>query len=214
MTTSIVSLRGSVFRLDLARKSHTNSRLKRTRDPHMASILIALLYLVLVLVSVFLIFVVLLQRANTNAGLGTAFGGGIAESAFGAETGNLLTKCTIGASVAFFIVSFALYLIYISRSGEEDFLPGGLPEVGLIEADTQSIPAAGAVDTGASKDASVPVQEMVELAEAVKESALAAGDALSDSKESPFENAEIPEGVPADGGEAPAPALPDTGESP
>ena len=212
MTTSIVSLSASAFRLDLASKSHTNSRLERTRDPHMASILIALLYLVLVLVSVFLIFVVLMQRANTNAGLGTAFGGGIAESAFGAETGNLLTKCTIGASIAFFIVSFSLYLIYISRSGEDDFMPGGLPEVGLIEADTQSIPAVGAVDTGELKDASGAVQEMVELADAVRESALSAGAALSDPEGNSIENPEILEVVPADGGEAPA--LPNTGNSP
>ena len=56
----------------------------------MANILITIFTFLLIIVCLFLVFVVLLQRANTNAGLGTAFGGGIAESTFGANTGNIL----------------------------------------------------------------------------------------------------------------------------
>ncbi|AWT59689.1 MAG: Protein-export membrane protein SecG [Candidatus Moanabacter tarae] len=82
----------------------------------MANILITIFTFLLIIVCLFLVFVVLLQRANTNAGLGTAFGGGIAESTFGANTGNILTKSTIIASCAFFIISFGLYLGYILNS--------------------------------------------------------------------------------------------------
>ena len=81
----------------------------------MANILLTVFTFLLIIVCLFLVFVVLLQRANTNAGLGTAFGGGIAESTFGAETGNILTKSTIVASVAFFVISFGLYLGYIAK---------------------------------------------------------------------------------------------------
>jgi len=165
----------------------------------MASILIALLYIVLVLVSVFLIFVVLLQRANTNAGLGTAFGGGIAESAFGAETGNLLTRCTIGAAVAFFIVSFGLYLIYIGRASVEDVMPGGLPDVGLIQAGE---PAESEIVNAGEElpDGLESLSGVVELSDAVKESALATESELSEWVTEPTvqEGAVSPED--ADGG--------------
>ena len=89
----------------------------------MANILITIFTFLLIIVCLFLVFVVLLQRANTNAGLGTAFGGGIAESTFGANTGNILTRSTIFASCAFFIISFGLYLGYILKS--ENSITGG-----------------------------------------------------------------------------------------
>lgn len=95
----------------------------------MANILITIFTFLLMVICIFLVFVVLLQRANTNAGLGTAFGGGIAESTFGANTGNILTRSTIVASCAFFIISFGLYLGYILKS--ENMGNGGelLPEL-------------------------------------------------------------------------------------
>ena len=95
----------------------------------MANILITIFTFLLIIVCLFLVFVVLLQRANTNAGLGTAFGGGIAESTFGANTGNILTRSTIFASCAFFIISFGLYLGYILKS--ENSITGGelLPQL-------------------------------------------------------------------------------------
>lgn len=66
--------------------------------------------LVLVLVSVFLILVVLMQKAKSDGGMGAAMGGGMAEATFGADTGNVLSKATINAAIIFFILSCALYL--------------------------------------------------------------------------------------------------------
>lgn len=79
----------------------------------MVDILIVLLSLVLLLTAFGLIFLVLMQRASTDGGMGTAFGGGVTESAFGADTGNVLTRFTRYAVVLFFVLSFVLYLLYI-----------------------------------------------------------------------------------------------------
>ncbi len=74
----------------------------------------------LVLVCVVLTLVVLMQRANTQGGLGTAFGGGVAESAFGTDTGNILSRMTIYASIAFFILSLVLYLGHMHMAYEQE----------------------------------------------------------------------------------------------
>lgn len=69
----------------------------------------------MIIVSLFLILVVLMQRANSDGGLGTAFGSGITESAFGTEAGNIMTKITKYTFVVFFLVGFALYLAILSQ---------------------------------------------------------------------------------------------------
>ena len=74
------------------------------------SILLGIFTLVLLLVSLFLIFIVLMQKAKSDGGMGAAMGGGMAEATFGADTGNVLSKATINASIIFFVLSCALYL--------------------------------------------------------------------------------------------------------
>lgn len=81
----------------------------------MISILITALTFLLILVSLFLILVILMQRGSANAGLGSAFGAGVTEGAFGAEAGNVLTKATIWTAVAFFGLSLTTYLLYMAQ---------------------------------------------------------------------------------------------------
>jgi protein translocase SecG subunit len=64
------------------------------------SILLNLLTAVLILVSLFLVLVVLAQKSK-DGGMGAALGGGAAEAAFGAETGNVLSKSTIYGAIIF-----------------------------------------------------------------------------------------------------------------
>ena len=52
---------------------------------------------VLIVVAVFLSLVVLAQRAKSDAGLSSGMGGGMMESAFGPDTGNVLSRLTIKA---------------------------------------------------------------------------------------------------------------------
>ncbi len=79
------------------------------------SLVIGILTFILILTSLFLVMVVLMQRAKTDGGMGAAMGGGITESTFGAETSNVLSKATINAAILFFVVSFVLYLCHIYR---------------------------------------------------------------------------------------------------
>lgn len=83
----------------------------------MISILIGILTFVLLLVSAFLVLIVLAQKTK-DGGMGSALGGGMTESTFGAETGNVLSKTTIKLSITFFVLCFALYLgqIYVRKS--------------------------------------------------------------------------------------------------
>jgi preprotein translocase subunit SecG len=64
----------------------------------------------LVLISLFMVLVILAQRAKSDGGMGAALGGGMAEAAFGGETSNVLSKSTQVAAVAFFVLAFGIYL--------------------------------------------------------------------------------------------------------
>ena len=91
------------------------------------SIVIGVLTLILVLTSLFLVMIVLMQRAKTDGGVGAAMAGGATESAFGAETNNVLSGATIKAAIVFFELSFGLYLANVyqakSRAEEDAKLP-------------------------------------------------------------------------------------------
>src|ERR1039458_1543887 len=75
----------------------------------MSSIL-GVLTIVLILVSVFMVLVILMQKAKSDGGMGAAMGGCMAEATFGADTGNVLSKATINAAIIFFVLSCILYL--------------------------------------------------------------------------------------------------------
>ena len=109
------------------------------------SSLLNLLTAVLILVSIFLILVVLAQKAK-DGGMGAALGGGAAEAAFGAETGNVLSKSTIYAAVIFFVLAFTLYLgrIYERKHAVAN-AGNALPSIAVPAA----VPAAPATTTGA-----------------------------------------------------------------
>ncbi len=72
------------------------------------TILINILLVVEALVAVLMMFVILMQRPKSE-GLGAAFGGGVTENIFGAQTTNVLTTATTWlASIFFGSHSFAL----------------------------------------------------------------------------------------------------------
>ena len=114
------------------------------------SILLNLLTAVLILVSLFLILVVLAQKSK-DGGMGAALGGGAAEAAFGAETGNVLSKSTIYAAVLFFVLAFTLYLgrIYERKHAAAD-AGNALPSI--------AVPAAAAPAPAANTTATPAVQ--------------------------------------------------------
>ncbi len=124
------------------------------------SILLGICTFILILTSVILILLVLAQKAKADGGMGAAMGGGMAEATFGADTGNVLSKATINASIVFFVLSFALYLgrIYEGKhaSASGDALPSisvpvsaSKPQAGAV-APAKAAPAPGAASTPAA----------------------------------------------------------------
>jgi len=61
------------------------------------------------------VLVILMQRPSANAGMGSALGGGAAETVFGGESANVLSKMTTTLTVILFILSFGLYLGFVAR---------------------------------------------------------------------------------------------------
>ncbi len=79
------------------------------------NILLNFLLAIYVLVSLLMLLVILMQRPKSE-GLGAAFGGGVTENIFGAQTTNVLTKATGWLAGMFFILTFALSILYAHRS--------------------------------------------------------------------------------------------------
>ena len=69
----------------------------------------------LFLVCILVVLVILMQRPSANAGMGSALGGGAAETVFGGESANVLSKMTTTLTVILFVLSFGLYLGYVAR---------------------------------------------------------------------------------------------------
>ncbi len=85
----------------------------------MLSILINLLLAVHVIVSLLIVLIVLMQRPK-NEGLGAAFGGGMTDNMFGAQTTHVLAKITRWLGGLFFILTLTLSVLYAKQSREED----------------------------------------------------------------------------------------------
>ena len=77
--------------------------------------------------------------------MGAALGGGAAESAFGSDTNNVLTKATVYGIIAFFLVALGLYLIYQAQAAERmqevdmNTLISKKEEITLVESSDQDI---------------------------------------------------------------------------
>ena len=93
------------------------------------SLVIGILTFVLIITSLVLIFLVLMQRAKTDGGMGSAMGGGAMESTFGADTNNVLSGATIKGAIVFFVVGFILYLSYLYQFKHREDGDNKLPTV-------------------------------------------------------------------------------------
>jgi preprotein translocase subunit SecG len=109
------------------------------------SILLGIATFLLILVALFLVLVVLMQKAKSDGGVGAALGGGMAEAAFGADTGNVLSKSTIYAAITFFVLTFGLYLGRIYEREHGGKAPGSLlPKIEETAAPAAASPAPSA----------------------------------------------------------------------
>jgi preprotein translocase subunit SecG len=85
------------------------------------SILINILLGLYVFVALLMILVILMQRPKSE-GLGAAFGGGVTENIFGAQTTNVLTKITGWLAAIFFLLTFVLSILYAKKGNTQSDL--------------------------------------------------------------------------------------------
>ena len=111
------------------------------------SILINVLIAFHVLVCLLMVVVVLMQRPK-NEGLGAAFGGGMTENIFGAQTTHVLQKFTVWLGIVFFALTLLLAILYAKRGTGETAIQKELL--------SQPVPAATATPSPAPEAASAP----------------------------------------------------------
>lgn len=108
-----------------------------------------------VVVAFLMLLVILMQRPKSE-GLGAAFGGGVTENIFGAQTTNVLTKITGWLAAFFFILTFVLSILYAHKGNSSSTLgervKQGLPPVTAVGSPTPG--ATPAVAAAASPMAS------------------------------------------------------------
>ena len=104
----------------------------------------------LFLVCILVVLVILMQRPSANAGMGAALGGGAAETVFGGESANVLSKMTTTLTVILFVLSFGLYLGFVAREK---------PSVKALDAAATAAPAAPAAAAAAPAPVAAPTAQ-------------------------------------------------------
>src|SRR6201987_3690723 len=89
-----------------------------------------------------MVLVILMQRPKSE-GLGAAFGGGVTENIFGAQTTNVLVKFTSYLAGFFFLVTFVLSILYAHQSTRKSVLREELMKDSSQPAPSASPPVPG-----------------------------------------------------------------------
>lgn len=118
-------------------------------QPVLADIGLTLLQLLLFFVSLWLIFLILIQRGK-GGGLTAAFGGGGGDSAFGAKAGDAFTKITIVSA----LVWITLCMVTIARYNPPAAAVNPFDETNQenVEFEDAALPGIGAEDPEAETD--------------------------------------------------------------
>jgi preprotein translocase subunit SecG len=159
------------------------------------SIVVPILLTILVIVCVLLILVVLMQRPK-NEGLGAAFGSGVTENIFGAQTATVLTKATVYLGGIFFAATLLLTVLTAKQSAGR--------RIGVLESEVRKATPAAAPSVPTSpipsgspqasaSPASIPSPESSASASASVSSTATPSPAASiDSSPAPATGAEKP----------------------
>jgi len=136
-------------------------------------IVINFLLAIYVLVALLMLLVILMQRPKSE-GLGAAFGGGVTENIFGAQTTNVLVKFTGWLAGIFFVLTFTLSVLYSHKTSRDTGLrrellrqqstaqPSG--SAAPVNPSAPAVPAPGAPVVGASVAPSASVTTTPPLA--------------------------------------------------
>lgn len=105
------------------------------------NILIIFLTAVHVLVALFLIVLVLMQKSK-DQGVGAAFGGGMTETVFGANTTTALVRMTIWCACILLATSLILATLHARRNSGGSLMQGVRPSAPAAPAGLPSLPPA------------------------------------------------------------------------
>ena len=114
----------------------------------MLSIFINLLLVIHVGVSLLIILLVLMQRPK-NEGLGAAFGGGMTDNLFGAQTTNVLQNFTRWLAGIFFSLTLLLSILYAKQASfdAQSDIQRKLLSAPVPSASSQTVPGTGKAKT-------------------------------------------------------------------
>jgi len=107
------------------------------------AILINFLLVVEALVAVLMMLVILMQRPKSE-GLGAAFGGGVTENIFGAQTTNVLTTITTWLASIFFIITLVLSVLYAQKGTPDSAVRRELMKTSAATKTAMPVPAKAA----------------------------------------------------------------------
>jgi len=144
------------------------------------SIVIPILLSFLAIVCILLTLVVLMQRPK-NEGLGAAFGSGVTENIFGAQTATVLTKATVYLGCIFFGLTLLLTVLTARQSSDR--------RVGVLESEVRKAAALPKPTTSPAVAASPATTAIPAAAASPQESASATPSATSAASSSPESSA-------------------------
>ena len=105
----------------------------------MLNALIVFLIVILAIVCLLMIFAVLMQRPKQE-GLGAAFGGGITDQVWGAQTTNVLQKATVILAITFFVITLILSVLVAKKQEHGNTgleIEGGQQSMGPASSNTE-----------------------------------------------------------------------------
>jgi preprotein translocase subunit SecG len=139
-------------------------------------LLINILKGVFIFNALLMMLVILMQRPKSE-GLGAAFGGGVTENIFGAQTTNVLTKITGWLAAIFFLLTFGLSILYAHKGNSKSELTERVRQTAPLPAATTSpTPSPGSSSTpGPSGTVTSPAPAAISPAPSVKPSDQAVG---------------------------------------
>jgi protein translocase SecG subunit len=79
-----------------------------------------ILSVALILVGLFAILLVLMQKSPEGGGFGSSLGGSAMESVFGGDAGDVLVRTTAKVVAIFFVMALLLSLCYVHRAKMRD----------------------------------------------------------------------------------------------
>jgi len=119
------------------------------------TLVINILLGIYVFIAVLMILVILMQRPKSE-GLGAAFGGGVTENIFGAQTTNVLTKFTGWLAAIFFLLTFVLSILYARSANKPSNLTRELTAGQTPVPVASATPIPGASVTGSPTGSATP----------------------------------------------------------